>query len=463
MDTSSLSRHDSESESNNDNNVDSANPSNPFEFIITPSNTNETIQSEVNTKKTSLSKQNSQVNISNPFEEISTETSHDQTLPNNDSSIIEILTPAIIRTSQTDIPTNPFHALIKHNNKNSSLDRKVCEDTDEISPPPYPTDSNTIPSHSGDHTTITFASPPDYAETLITTQPQPMPQPSNYRSLSDISANGSPNDESTQLKYCKICQESESSSSQEESVTDCSSYRKGKLISPCKCKGSLQYVHLGCLNQWRNSNVREEASYRCEVLKLFDADIIREEPHDPPEDRWQDTPFLYLRVIHFIIGISIVSSWGLLFFMCLVCFNGLVHTRHTYCYCGGCNDSFGCSGESCGSGCDCDSAGGDCGIFLVIIAAIVLIVIFILGLSCAIIAAYLFVQKITSLYLEKIHEQALGMKRSLNNEVAAEPSKEILDISGRNAPRLNGKGLLKALGTEILVQEDGVLNTRKIG
>ncbi|CAG8644332.1 16850_t:CDS:2 [Funneliformis caledonium] len=37
---------------------------------------------------------------------------------------------------------------------------------------------------------------------------------------------------------------------------------------------------------------------------------------------------------------------------------------------------------------------------------------------------------------------------------------EILDISGRSAPRLNGKGLLKALGTEILVQEDGVLNTR---
>ena len=37
--------------------------------------------------------------------------------------------------------------------------------------------------------------------------------------------------------------------------------------------------------------------------------------------------------------------------------------------------------------------------------------------------------------------------------------KEILDIGGRSAPRLDGKGLLKALGTEILVQEDGVLNT----
>ncbi|CAI2185653.1 18855_t:CDS:2 [Funneliformis geosporum] len=38
--------------------------------------------------------------------------------------------------------------------------------------------------------------------------------------------------------------------------------------------------------------------------------------------------------------------------------------------------------------------------------------------------------------------------------------KEILNIGGRSAPRLDGKGLLKSLGTEILAQEDGVLNTR---
>ncbi|PKY54365.1 hypothetical protein RhiirA4_501293 [Rhizophagus irregularis] len=43
-----------------------------------------------------------------------------------------------------------------------------------------------------------------------------------------------------------------------------------------------------------------------------------------------------------------------------------------------------------------------------------------------------------------------------------EKLKEILDIGGRSAPKLDGKGLLKALGTEILVQEDGVLNTRGV-
>ncbi|RHZ63298.1 hypothetical protein Glove_330g76 [Diversispora epigaea] len=37
--------------------------------------------------------------------------------------------------------------------------------------------------------------------------------------------------------------------------------------------------------------------------------------------------------------------------------------------------------------------------------------------------------------------------------------KEILNIAGNSAPKLDGKGFLKSLGTEILAQEDGVLNT----
>ncbi|CAG8822598.1 37162_t:CDS:2, partial [Gigaspora margarita] len=40
-----------------------------------------------------------------------------------------------------------------------------------------------------------------------------------------------------------------------------------------------------------------------------------------------------------------------------------------------------------------------------------------------------------------------------------EKLKEILNIAGRSAPKLDGKGFLRSLGTEILAQEDGVLNT----
>ncbi|CAH1771131.1 815_t:CDS:2, partial [Entrophospora sp. SA101] len=41
-----------------------------------------------------------------------------------------------------------------------------------------------------------------------------------------------------------------------------------------------------------------------------------------------------------------------------------------------------------------------------------------------------------------------------------EKLKELMDIGGRSAPKLDGKGFLKSLGTEILAQEDGVLNTQ---
>ncbi|CAG8532954.1 5195_t:CDS:2 [Ambispora gerdemannii] len=40
-----------------------------------------------------------------------------------------------------------------------------------------------------------------------------------------------------------------------------------------------------------------------------------------------------------------------------------------------------------------------------------------------------------------------------------EKLKEVLNIANRSAPKLDGKGFLKSLGTEIIAQEDGVLNT----
>jgi hypothetical protein len=44
-------------------------------------------------------------------------------------------------------------------------------------------------------------------------------------------------------KQCKICLGGEEP-------------ELGRLISPCKCKGTIKYVHLECLNQWRK--VRHE-------------------------------------------------------------------------------------------------------------------------------------------------------------------------------------------------------------
>ncbi|CAB5362918.1 unnamed protein product [Rhizophagus irregularis] len=188
----------------------------------------------------------------------------------SDSSIIDNTTNVnTVTTASTPITPLPQN--------NSSLILIL----DEVPPPPYPTDSKLqipTPSHSRDHTTITLTSPPEYTSSasIITTQPQPqiMSLSPNNNRFSDISTTNTTNEDMStrallnaaqQLKFCKICQESEESSS--SNVLDFETYKKGKLISPCKCKGSLQYVHIGCLNQWRHSNVRAEASYRCEVCK----------------------------------------------------------------------------------------------------------------------------------------------------------------------------------------------------
>ncbi|KAH6603902.1 zinc finger protein [Trichoderma cornu-damae] len=43
----------------------------------------------------------------------------------------------------------------------------------------------------------------------------------------------------------------------------------GRLLSPCKCKGSQKYVHEGCLNSWRLSNPTVKRNYwQCPTCKF---------------------------------------------------------------------------------------------------------------------------------------------------------------------------------------------------
>jgi len=41
----------------------------------------------------------------------------------------------------------------------------------------------------------------------------------------------------------------------------------GKLISPCKCKGSMKYVHVNCLNEWRLASANNSSYYQCDQCK----------------------------------------------------------------------------------------------------------------------------------------------------------------------------------------------------
>ena len=40
-----------------------------------------------------------------------------------------------------------------------------------------------------------------------------------------------------------------------------------KLIAPCKCKGTIKYVHSNCLEQWRNLNINNSRYYQCNECK----------------------------------------------------------------------------------------------------------------------------------------------------------------------------------------------------
>jgi len=61
---------------------------------------------------------------------------------------------------------------------------------------------------------------------------------------------------STDNRVCRICF---------GGVND--AFESGKLISPCKCKGSMKYVHVNCLNEWRLKSANKSSYYQCDQCK----------------------------------------------------------------------------------------------------------------------------------------------------------------------------------------------------
>jgi RING-variant domain len=43
--------------------------------------------------------------------------------------------------------------------------------------------------------------------------------------------------------------------------------QEGKLFSPCKCAGSMKYVHVECLQRWRAEASNKSAYFRCEQCR----------------------------------------------------------------------------------------------------------------------------------------------------------------------------------------------------
>ena len=56
-------------------------------------------------------------------------------------------------------------------------------------------------------------------------------------------------------KTCRICLSNEI-----EEAGD-------RFVCPCKCKGTMKFVHLTCLNQWREKSVKNSSYYQCDQCK----------------------------------------------------------------------------------------------------------------------------------------------------------------------------------------------------
>ncbi|TPX72895.1 hypothetical protein SpCBS45565_g00007 [Spizellomyces sp. 'palustris'] len=59
----------------------------------------------------------------------------------------------------------------------------------------------------------------------------------------------------TDEKLCRICY---------SPAEDPDAAELGRLISPCKCKGTMKYVHIECLNEWRKVSRNRQSFYECD-------------------------------------------------------------------------------------------------------------------------------------------------------------------------------------------------------
>lgn len=73
--------------------------------------------------------------------------------------------------------------------------------------------------------------------------------------ISESSRQGRLIPEESEERCCRICL----------GTTDNRLSQEGKLISPCLCKGTSRYIHLGCLQTWREMSPKKESSYRCDT------------------------------------------------------------------------------------------------------------------------------------------------------------------------------------------------------
>ncbi|KAI5457389.1 hypothetical protein BGZ63DRAFT_365250 [Mariannaea sp. PMI_226] len=134
-------------------------------------------------------------------------------------------------------------------------------------------------------------------------QAQPQPQPESQ---------SAPRNRHYGPRTCRICFDTEypkfptetpgtfglAASSRPTYVSD--DPELGRLLSPCKCKGSQKYVHEGCLNAWRLANPTEARNYwQCPTCK-FSYRVSRLHWASVLSSKWAQ---MALTVLFLVVGI----------------------------------------------------------------------------------------------------------------------------------------------------------------
>ncbi|KAI0375110.1 zf-C3HC4-domain-containing protein [Pilatotrama ljubarskyi] len=101
-------------------------------------------------------------------------------------------------------------------------------------------------------------------------------------------------DETEDTKQCRICLDGEDP-------------ELGRLIRPCLCKGSISYVHVKCLQRWRNTSASRSAFYAC------------------PQCGYH-YHFARTRVVGIATNPVVIAALSTLFFTCIVLLSSFVTT-----------------------------------------------------------------------------------------------------------------------------------------
>ena len=71
--------------------------------------------------------------------------------------------------------------------------------------------------------------------------------------MNNVNNNNNIYDDDNDEKCCRVC-----FSNNENDIL------LGRLFRPCRCTGTMKYIHVGCLNQWRALAPRERSYYQCD-------------------------------------------------------------------------------------------------------------------------------------------------------------------------------------------------------